>query len=114
MAKHDEHVYEMSSAFTVEQQRFYGDYFKRYNAYLNSISGQNPPLKIPDPALYRKFEEALLVTKPKPIYIHENMKYRIYHTIFKYAPTAIRDFFVVKFMQLPEYREDRFVPDGLA
>lgn len=114
MARHGEHLLEMQSAFTNDQKKFYGDYFNRYNSHLSSISRQNPPIKIPDSALYEKFGRALMETNPRAMYLNENLRYRIYHTIFKYTPTVIRDFFVVRFMQMPEYTTEAFVPDALA
>ncbi|KRT81452.1 hypothetical protein AMK59_5249, partial [Oryctes borbonicus] len=90
MAKHDENVLQMQTDFTSEQKKFYGDYFKRYNSYLGALSRQNPPVRIPDGGLYENFGRALLDTRPKAVYINESLKYKIYHVIFKYAPTTIR------------------------
>ena len=103
MAQHAANVAEMRDDFTDEQLAFYGDYFDRYNAYLSGLSGEKPLSKIDDPALYETFEGALTDLHPKARYINENFRYIMYHILFRFFPTSVRDYFVVKFMRMPEY-----------
>lgn len=105
MSSQVEHCFEMHNAFSLEQRNFYGEYFKRYNSYLSVLSGSKSVSKIDNPKLYRKYEGALLDLNPKAIYVYESINYSIYHTIFKYSPVCVRDYFVTKFMRMPEYRE---------
>ncbi|XP_071053295.1 retinol dehydrogenase 7 [Onthophagus taurus] len=95
---------EMSEAMTQEQKKFYGDYFQRYNMYLNSIPTPQCPEKIDDANLYELFELALTDVNPKSIYLNEPWRYKFYHAIFRFSPCFIRDYFIVKFMAMPEYK----------
>lgn len=103
MARHSEHVREMYNNFTKEQYLFYEDYFQRYNAHLLGIPIQKVPSKIVNNALFTEFEQALLLESPKASYKVEPFRYAFYHLLFKITPTPIRDYLVVKFMQMPEY-----------
>lgn len=115
MAKQVENVYEMRSAFTPEQLDFYGDYFKRYNAYLALLSAPSLPKKIDDSELYDVFEKTLLEITPKAKYVHEPFRYTVYHTLFKIMPTKIRDYLVCRFMKMPEYiPETPIVPESIS
>uniref|UniRef100_A0A1Y1LKZ5 Uncharacterized protein n=1 Tax=Photinus pyralis TaxID=7054 RepID=A0A1Y1LKZ5_PHOPY len=98
-----ENCLEMYNAFNKEQLEFYGDYFNRYNNYLNAIGGTRSIRKIIDSSLYEKFEKALLEWPPSPIYINESFRYGVYHTLFKCTPINVRDFLITKFMQMPSY-----------
>ncbi|KAI4469103.1 short-chain dehydrogenase/reductase family 9c [Holotrichia oblita] len=98
MAKHDESAIEMRTAFTAEQKKFYGDYFKRYNSYLSALCRQSPPVKIPDDMLYQQFNKVLLDVKPNPLY----------------APIPIKDYCLTKFMRLPQYSEEAALENALA
>ncbi|EFA06375.2 D-beta-hydroxybutyrate dehydrogenase, mitochondrial [Tribolium castaneum] len=103
MAKHPEHVHEMHRNFSKEQRGFYEEYFQRYHAYLLGITAPKIPKPIQDSGLYRKFEEALCLETPKPAYKVEPFRYAFYHFLFKISPTPLRDYFVVRFMNMPEY-----------
>lgn len=99
-----QNVQEMHDNFTEEQHRFYSDYFKRYNIYLSFITPPPEPHKIEDDKLYETFENALLDKYPDDVYKHEPFRYKVYHFLFRYSPWKLRDYFVTKFMQMPEYR----------
>ncbi|XP_063919565.1 D-beta-hydroxybutyrate dehydrogenase, mitochondrial isoform X1 [Zophobas morio] len=104
MAKHAEHVHEMHKAFTREQRLFYDDYFQRYHSYLLGINPPKIPSPIQNPILYKKFEDALLLKTPDAAYKVEPVRYAFYHWLFKLSPTtSIRDYFIGKFMSMPEY-----------
>ncbi|XP_060536269.1 retinol dehydrogenase 7 [Cylas formicarius] len=103
MSRQLEHIQEMHDAFTPEQHIFYSDYFKRYNMYLSCIASPTDPKKIEDNKLYKVFENSLLDLHPKAVYKNEPLRYKIYHFLFKYSPTFIRDYFVIKFMTMPKY-----------
>ncbi|KAK5648483.1 hypothetical protein RI129_003375 [Pyrocoelia pectoralis] len=98
-----ENCFEMYNSFSKEQLEFYGDYFNRYNNYLNAIGGSRNIEKINDSALYDKFEKALLELPPSSVYINESFYYSIYHTLFKCTPVSVRDFLITRFMQMPSY-----------
>lgn len=114
MARHEESVIEMRGAFTAEQKRFYGDYFKRYNSYLCALCRQCPPTRIPDDMLYQRFNNALLDVRPNPLYVHENFRYKFFRCIFRYAPIPVKDYCLAKFMRLPEYSEEIALETALA
>ncbi|KAF5297075.1 hypothetical protein FQA39_LY02655 [Lamprigera yunnana] len=103
MASQIENCFEMYNAFTTEQIQFYGDYFNRYNNYLNVLAGPRVVEKIENNILYTKLEQAVLETPPSSIYIHESLYYSMYHTLFKYSPIKFRDYLMTKFMQMPSY-----------
>ncbi|RZB39505.1 hypothetical protein BDFB_013136 [Asbolus verrucosus] len=103
IARHADHIHEMHKAFTKEQHAFYEDYFQRYNAHLLGINIFKIPEKIKNNTLYNKFEEALMLETPKAAYKVEPFRYTLYHLIFKLTPFPIRDCFVVKFMNMPQY-----------
>lgn len=104
MSKHVDHVYEMQKNFTGEQKAFYGDYFKRYNSYLTLLSGPQNVKKIQDPKLYNIFECILKDVSPKAEYVHEPLRYKLYHILFRYCPTSVRDYVITKYyMAMPEY-----------
>ncbi|XP_065169213.1 retinol dehydrogenase 7 [Atheta coriaria] len=103
LARQMDYVYEMRSAFTKEQEEFYGDYFQRYNAYLGSIANPNPARKLNYPDLYLQLEHALLAKRPKYRYKVEPLRYCIYHALFRYSPLCLRDYFVEMFVRMPRY-----------
>lgn len=70
-ARQQEHAKAMFEEFTEEQRDFYGTYFKRFNDYLNVVSGFKPPNAVNDQNLLEKFKECLTTSQPKTIYIHE-------------------------------------------
>lgn len=106
MSKQVDNVYEMFSAFSSEQRKFYEDYFKRYNSYLALLSGPTIPKKIQDQKLYKEFEGALLDEKPQRIYICQNWRYALYYSLFNIVPFRIRDILVHKFMKMPEFQAE--------
>lgn len=103
MSRLSENVFEMQNAMSPEQLSFYGEYFRQYNSYLSALSGVKAPKKIVGTVLYKKFENSLLAVNPKKCYVDEPWRYTIYHTLFKYSPTFIRDYLVVQFVQMPKW-----------
>lgn len=115
MARQIDNAYEMRSAFTSEQEEFYGDYFRRYNTYLAQLTVPAVPKKIDDTDMYEVFEKTLLDVVPKYKYVHEPMRYTVYHTLFKCSPTSIRDYFICKFIKMPEYMPDETIaPENIS
>lgn len=112
MAKQTDKLYEMHTHFTTEQKSFYADYFKRYSDYLSMITGPKIPKRIQDKHLYKQFEMALKDVHPAGKYVNESYRYKMYHLLFSYCPTAVRDFFVLRFMQMPQYKPES--PDIIA
>lgn len=92
----------MKKSLNEEQVIFYGDYFDRVNNALSYISGVNE-VKMIDSVIIEKFDGALLDAPPRPIYTWEPLRYHLYHALFKIAPQGIKDWLVVKFLDLPEY-----------
>lgn len=103
MAKHVDNVYEMNSEFTTEQKQFYGDYFQKYNAYLSAIVVPSHVRKIEDDAMYGVFASALMSERPRAVYVHQSLRYEIFHILFKFSPFKIRDYLIQWFVQMPSY-----------
>lgn len=103
-ARQDDYANEMRQAFSPEQLEFYEDYFDRYNGYLKYISGIKPAQIIIDEGLFERFERALKDCPPEAVYKYEPWRYTIYHFLFKFTPIIFRDWLVVRFMNMPEYR----------
>lgn len=106
MANQMKYAYEMHESFTKEQKTFYDNYFKAYNTYLSFIRAPPEPTKLVDDNLYEMIDDALLSTSPKSTYVNQNLRYSIYHKLFKWSPMWLRDYFVIKFMQMPEYSNE--------
>ncbi|KAL1514067.1 hypothetical protein ABEB36_003390 [Hypothenemus hampei] len=111
MGRQLQNVQEMHDNFTAEQHHFYSDYFKRYNIYLSFITPPSEPQKIQDENLYKVFEGTLLDKYPDAVYKHEPLRYKLYHMLFKYSPVVLRDYFITKFMQMPEYTPNTSTDD---
>ncbi|XP_034250258.1 D-beta-hydroxybutyrate dehydrogenase, mitochondrial [Thrips palmi] len=110
LAAHEEHAREMTAAMSEEDRRFYGDYPQRFHEYLRQVAAMGReasarPSKLPDEALHRVFEEALLAVRPRHRYVHEPWRYTLYHTLIKLAPAAAKDWLVVRFAMLPGFRD---------
>lgn len=108
MAKLKDHIYKMESAMTQEQLDFYGDYFNEYVSYLGVLAGLKEVKKINDVNLYKVYENALLHNRPKRCYVNEPWRYFFYHTLFKISPVRLRDYFVLKFIQMPGWNGKRY------
>ncbi|XP_066146916.1 D-beta-hydroxybutyrate dehydrogenase, mitochondrial [Euwallacea fornicatus] len=111
MSRQLQNVQEMHENFTEEQQRFYNDYFKRYNIYLSFITSPPEPHKIQDEKLFEVFENTLLDKYPSTVYKYEPLRYKFYHFLFKFSPVQLRDYFVTKFMAMPEYKNENLSED---
>ncbi|XP_023021439.1 SDR family oxidoreductase shroud isoform X2 [Leptinotarsa decemlineata] len=103
MARQLQNVQEMHDSFSPEQHSFYSDYFKAFNMYLSFLTPPPKPVKIDDEPMYRVFERTLLDKYPDVIYKHEPLRYWFYHLLFKISPRHLRDYFIKKFLQMPEY-----------
>lgn len=93
---------EMRSSFSEEQVTFYGDFFDRFNSYLEVISGEKEPQMVSQDIL-ETFEEALLHDQPKSRYVSEPLRYKIYYTLFKFTPRKLSDYLIQKFVMTPSY-----------
>ncbi|CAG9863716.1 unnamed protein product [Phyllotreta striolata] len=113
MARQLQNVQEMHDNFTQEQHSFYSDYFKRFNIYLSFITPPPMPVKIQDEKMYKIYEETLLDETPKVVYKNEDIRYLIYHTLFKISPWFVRDYLVVKFMSMPSYTPSKSLKTSL-
>lgn len=107
-AKHSIVAAKMRSAFNEEQLKFYGEFFDRYNKYLDGLSGEKEP-KMIDELIIDAFEEALQDNPPKSIYICEPMRYKLYHALFNLTPQRVTDWLLHKFVSMPEYDPSKSV-----
>lgn len=103
LAKQVERSFEMNAMLSDEQTAVYGEYFRRYNAYLSTFCGKRLPVKVDDAGLYETFDRAVLDVEPRSVYVNEPLRYKVYHWLFRWSPVAVRDFLVTKFMMMPEY-----------
>lgn len=110
MSNQLQHVKEMHDAFSQEQHAFYSDYFKRYNIYLSYLAPPSSPQRIFCPDMYKTFSGCLLDLNPYSVYKYEPIRYTFYHFLFKFSPTVqIRDYFITKFMKMPEYYPEKSI-----
>ncbi|XP_043274093.1 17-beta-hydroxysteroid dehydrogenase type 2 [Venturia canescens] len=98
------HFEKMYSAMDQETRAFYGDYFTRYANYLSAIAPNDLPRRLMDRSIYNAFEGAILDREPKALYRAEPKRYMFYRIMFKISPTKLRDYLVVKFINLPEWK----------
>ncbi|XP_044745475.1 retinol dehydrogenase 7-like [Coccinella septempunctata] len=103
MANQPKYADEMYVNMSKEQKSFYNRYFREYHTYLTVIKPPSEVRKVQDPKLYELFEEALLNVSPRIVYKNEPWRYLIYHSLFYWSPTTIKDFFIEKFMHIPKY-----------
>uniref|UniRef100_A0A1A9W6I3 Uncharacterized protein n=1 Tax=Glossina brevipalpis TaxID=37001 RepID=A0A1A9W6I3_9MUSC len=104
-ARQQDQAKEMAANFSIEQHKFYDDYFRRFNEHLKIISGFKPPNQMQDEELLKKFEHALTNSQPKSLYIHEPLRYKIYRLLSQWCPPVIMDFLIVKFVNMPTYHQ---------
>lgn len=69
-----EYTAEMLAAFTDEQRTFYGDYFERYNNYVNLFSGTKPVEIFSDGCLLTEFRNAIIDYTPRAMYKCEPLR----------------------------------------
>ncbi|OXU19472.1 hypothetical protein TSAR_003136 [Trichomalopsis sarcophagae] len=103
LANQKKHFDDMRSGMSEEARTFYGDYFERYACYLESLSGPKKVCRLENPKVYEVFEAALLDDRPAAVYKCEPWRYTLYHTLFRIAPTRLRDWLVERFMQMPAW-----------
>ena len=101
-SRHSENAKEMRESFNSEQLNFYGDFFDRYNNYLNGLSGEKSP-QLVDKLILSAFDDALMDSPPKTIYISEPIRYKFYHVLFKVSPQKVTDWLLYKFVSMPQY-----------
>lgn len=108
-AGQQQHATEQRDALTAEQRAFYGEYFERFHGYLGRLSGERQVLEYAaagEARMMAVFEAALLESRPRAMYKNEpSWRYRVYHWLFDWTPTAVRDWLVVKFVQMPTFEE---------
>lgn len=102
MARQTEQAAIMRKQMNEEQVKFYGDYFDNLNGYLSYVSGKNDVVMV-DSVIIEKFDEALLDSPPKPMYMWEPLRYLLYHKVFNILPQGIVDWLTIKFLDLPKY-----------
>lgn len=107
-----ERSFEMCAMLSAEQSAVYGEYFRRYNAYLSTFCGKRLPVKVDDPGLYEAFDRALLDVEPRSVYVNEPLRYKVYHCLFRWCPVTVRDYLVTKFMMMPEYDRGEIFDDA--
>lgn len=83
---------------------FYADYFKEYNYYLSFISSPTECRPIQNNYFYNQLNKALLCVYPKACYCYSPIRYFIYHSLFKISPIFIRDYLVLKFVNMPSWK----------
>jgi 3-hydroxybutyrate dehydrogenase len=103
-ALQSKHAAEMRESFNEEQLNFYGDYFDRLNSHLSVLSGEKEPQENFNENIMSTFEEALMDAPPKSRYICEPMRYKIYHTLFRFTPIALCDWLVWRFVAFPRFQ----------
>lgn len=83
-------------------------YFERSKQHFGTLySGPGDVRKpLPDPGLYRQFEEILTVTKPAPVYVNSDLITRGFFTFLRLIPTKISDALRIKIMKLPDLHEE--------
>lgn len=114
-----QHADEQRASLTAEQMRFYGEYFERFHMYLAALSGERQVREYDDNAtsgegrMMGVFEAALLERRPRTMYRNEpSWRYRVYHWLFDWSPTVVRDWLVVKFVQMPIFNAAAAKQDG--
>lgn len=105
-SSHSAHADEMRKSLSHEQLNFYGDYFDRFNSYLNGLSGVKDPQMV-DHLIMNTFEDTLLDSPPKHIYICEPFRYKFYHALFKFTPQRVTDWLLHKFVSMPQYEASK-------
>ncbi|PSN43891.1 hypothetical protein C0J52_07744 [Blattella germanica] len=105
MSRQKEYAKEMEEEMSSDDLKFYGNYFKQFNDHLSQIPIPETPVALDDDKLYVTIKEALLSKYPYPHYVHEPLRYKYYHFLFKISPTSLRDYFIQRFMQMPAPKE---------
>lgn len=103
---------EMKKAFNEEQIKFYGEYFDRFNSYLSALSGEKEPIMLQDKNILSTFEEALLDAPPKPKYVCEPWRYKIYHLLFRITPLPLTDWLLHKFVAFPRFDPSKAIKNS--
>lgn len=103
-SKQRNYAEQMKQNMSASDWMLYESYFKEYNDYLNSLEVPKKVLRIEDRQLYTLFNEALLQSKPQIYYCSSPRKYWLYHLLFKITPWNIRDWLVLKFVNMPRWK----------
>lgn len=89
---------------STEKKSFYLAYMKKFYNYLKMIPTPESTTTICDKKLYTLLEHALVSPSPKVTYKNEGIRYKIYHLLFKLAPTIrIKDFLIRMFVAYPNW-----------
>ncbi|XP_049858338.1 D-beta-hydroxybutyrate dehydrogenase, mitochondrial-like [Schistocerca gregaria] len=110
LARQQQHAAEMEEAMTDEQRQFYGEYFKRYQAYLRPLGdacacSAESPSAVPDAGINDALDCALALVSPQAVYERAPLRYRVYHTLCRISPsTALRDALVRRFVGMPSWK----------
>ncbi|XP_065221240.1 D-beta-hydroxybutyrate dehydrogenase, mitochondrial [Planococcus citri] len=103
-AQHERYVKEMSENMSPEDWNLYKDYFNEYNYYLSFISKPTECRPIENYYFYSILNSALLCVYPKARYCYSPARYFFYHSLFKISPVFIRDWLVLKFVNMPSWK----------
>lgn len=97
----------MKGSMSASVADLYGSYFEEYTSYLSALSGPKNVSKIVDRYLFSMFDDALLQSKPQAHYCYSPWRYWKYHLLFKITPVTVRDWLVLKFVNMPKWKEQR-------
>lgn len=87
-----------------EGWQLYKNYFEEYNYYLSFIKSPTTCYQIVDNNFYKMLDKALMSIHPRAHYCYSPRRYFIYHTLLKITPVFIRDWLVVKFVNMPQWK----------
>lgn len=72
LAEQEEFSHQQRLALNDEQKHFFGDYFDRFHACINQLSGiRSVEVYNESDGMMQTFESALLDQVPKPLYLYE-------------------------------------------
>lgn len=100
MSHQGSHTKEMLAGLKDEDHK---DYLNVVQQYLGQLPLPQAPRMLNDKILLDKMMEALFHPKPKTTYKHEPLRYAIYHFLFRWTPTWLRDLLVKRFVSFPKH-----------
>lgn len=99
------HAAEMQEKMSKSDWELYKSYFLEYHSYLTGFDNQKKIRMINDKYLYKMFNDALSLSKPKISYCYSNWRYWFYHLSFRITPRPVHDYLVQKFMRMPKWKK---------
>ncbi|XP_067204626.1 retinol dehydrogenase 7 [Linepithema humile] len=105
MKRQKKHFQEMKTYMSEEANQFYSNYFTKYAEYLSHVSPNSNELKIiTNSRIYETFNDALLEIYPSEFYRCESWRYFFYRILFKITPMRMRDWLVMRFVNMPAWQ----------